>query len=80
MRGADVEVEDEDEAGAAVVARVVVGDDGGDLKGATPSTTMNAMGRARAPPRRAIAMTRRRWSGRGWSGACERYCARWEKT
>ena len=44
MRGADVEVEDEDEAGAAVVARVVVGDDGGDLKGATPSTTMNAMG------------------------------------
>ena len=44
MRGADLEVEDEDEAGAAVVARVVVEDDGGDLKGATPSTTMNAMG------------------------------------
>ena len=44
MRGGDVEVEDEDEAGAAVVARVVVEDDGGDLKGATPSTTMNAMG------------------------------------
>ena len=44
MRGADLEVEDEDEAGAAVVARVVVEDDGGDLKGATPSTTMNALG------------------------------------